>query len=176
MSHCIRESVDAVVCNSAIWKTNTPVTFDAVRRVLRPGGRFGFNIGGGFAGVTHPDEEKARTGPSLTALIREVAARDYGYTPPRLALGPPKLPLELVERQLRAAGFTVVDADVVAHRSTMEEKRAWLSVPLFARPEGAFTHQQRMDILEKAYVQVDPHQPNVTSWLVVVAEALPRDG
>lgn len=53
----------------------------------------------------------------------------------------------------------------------MEEKRAWLSIPLFARPEGAFTYQQRMDILEKAYAQVDPQQPTVTSWLVVVAEA-----
>jgi ubiquinone/menaquinone biosynthesis C-methylase UbiE len=42
--------VGAVLCNPAIWKTDTSATFAAVKRILRPGGRFVFNIGGGFAG------------------------------------------------------------------------------------------------------------------------------
>ncbi|MFD8531323.1 hypothetical protein ACFV0L_28265 [Streptosporangium canum] len=54
------------------------------------------------------------------------------------------------------AGFTVVESSVVAYRSTVAEKRAWLSIPLFARPDGGFTYQQRMDILERAYAEVDP--------------------
>ena len=44
-------AADAVVCNSAIWKTDVPQVFAAVHQVLRPGGRFVFNVGGGFAGV-----------------------------------------------------------------------------------------------------------------------------
>ncbi|MFB6984444.1 class I SAM-dependent methyltransferase [Streptomyces sp. NPDC056304] len=168
--HVPTGSADAVVCNSAIWKTDTAAVFAAVAHVLRPGGRFVFNIGGGFAGVRHPDEQAIRTGPSLNALIRQVAARDHGYTPPPIAADTPKLPLETVTEQLAAAGLTVIDAEITAQHSTMAEKRAWLSIPVFARPEGKFTHTQRMQILDAAYALTTPDAPAVTSWLVVVAQ------
>ncbi|MET8990802.1 class I SAM-dependent methyltransferase [Nonomuraea wenchangensis] len=169
--HAPAGGVDAVVCNSAIWKTNTSVVFAAVRRVLRPGGRFVFNVGGGFADVIHSDEQTGHIGPSLNTLIRQVAARDYGYTPPPAAdRDGPKLSLETITEQLTAARLTLVDTEVTAQHSTMAEKKAWLSIPVFARPDGDFTHAQRMDILAKAYAQTSPDAPTVTSWLVVVAE------
>ncbi|MFB7555028.1 class I SAM-dependent methyltransferase [Streptomyces brevispora] len=169
--HLHASSADAVVCNSAIWKTDTAAVFAAVARILRPGGHFVFNIGGGFAGVRHPDELSTRTGPSLNTLIRQVAAETAGYIPPpRDADRPPKLPLETVTEQLTAAGLTVVGTEVTAQRSTMAEKKAWLSIPLFARPEGGFTHAQRMQILDAAYAMTTPDAPTVTSWLVVVAQ------
>ncbi|GAA3470431.1 hypothetical protein [Nonomuraea roseola] len=160
-----------MVCNSAIWKTDVPAVFTAVHRVLRPGGRFVFNIGGGFAGVTHPDEQTVRTGPSLNALIRQIATRNYDYTPPP-AVGDqrPKLPLDTVLNHLTGPGLTLVNAEVTAQQSTMAEKKAWLSIPVFARPDGDFTHEQRMEILAKAYAQTTPDAPIVTSWLVVVAQ------
>jgi len=162
--------VDAVVCNSAIWKTDVPTVFAAVHRVLRPGGRFVFNIGGGFAGVRHPDEKTARIGPSLNTLIHQIAARDYGYTPLPTTEASAKLPLEAVADYLTAAGMTVLDTEIVAQRSTMAEKKAWLSIPVFARPAGDLTHEQRMDILTKAYALTTPDTVTVTSWLVVLAE------
>ncbi|MER7540718.1 class I SAM-dependent methyltransferase [Streptomyces sp. NPDC097704] len=164
--------VDAVVCNSAIWKTDTPAVFAAVARALRPGGSFAFNIGGGFAGVRHPDEDTVRTGPSLNTLIHQVAARDHGYTPPpKAADTAPKLPLSMVTAQLATAGLALVDTEVTAQHGTMAEKKAWLSLPLFARPtDGGFTHAQRMEILEAAYALTSPGTPIVTSWLVVVAQ------
>jgi SAM-dependent methyltransferase len=165
---------DAVVCNSAIWKTNVRAVFAAVQKVLRPGGRFVFNIGGGFAGVRHRDESTQRTGPSLNSLIHQVAARDYGYAPPPAAERPPKLPLEAVTEYLSAVGMSVLGSEIVAQYSTMAEKKAWLSIPIFARPDGEFTHAQRMDILDKAYSLTKPDAPTVTSWLVVVAQR-PRE-
>lgn len=168
--HVPTSGIDAVVCNSAIWKTDTPAVFAGVHRVLRPGGRFVFNIGGGFAGVRHDDETTARTGPSLNHLIQQIAARDYGYAPPSADHAPPKLPLEAVTDQLSAAGLTILDTEVVAQHGTVAEKKAWLSIPVFARPDGDFTHAQRMDILAKAYALAAPDAPTVTSWLVVVAE------
>jgi SAM-dependent methyltransferase len=165
---------DAVVCNSAIWKTNVRAVFAAVHQVLRPGGRFVFNIGGGFAGVRHRDETSARTGPSLNSLIHQVAARDYGYAPPPAAEGPPELPLEAVTEYLSAVGMSVLGSEIVAQHSTMAEKKAWLSIPVFARPDGEFTHAQRMDILDRAYSLTTPDAPTVTSWLVVVAQR-PRE-
>ncbi|GIH73326.1 class I SAM-dependent methyltransferase [Sphaerimonospora thailandensis] len=161
---------DSVVCNSAIWKTDVSAVFAAVRSVLRRGGHFVFNIGGGFAGVAHPDEKTGRTGPSLNALIHQVAAREYGYTPSPAANALPKLPLEAVTEHLATAGLTVLDTEVTAQHSTMAEKKAWLSIPVFARPSGDFTHDQRMAILEKAYDLTTPEAPTVTSWLVVVAQ------
>jgi SAM-dependent methyltransferase len=161
---------DAVVCNSAIWKTNVPRVFAAVHQILRPGSRFVFNIGGGFAGVRHHDETHARTGPSLNTLIHQIAARDYGYAPPSEAGAAPKLSLKAVTEHLSAAGMTVLDTEVIAQHSTMAEKKAWLSIPVFARPNGEFTHAQRMDILAKAYKLTTPDTPTTTSWLVVVAQ------
>lgn len=171
--HVPAGNADAVVCNSAIWKTDTAAVFAAVAHILRPGGRFVFNIGGGFAGVRHPDEQSVRTGPSLNALIRQIAVRNCGYTPPPTASdAPPRLPLETVTEQLGKAGLAVVDTEVTAQHSTMAEKKAWLSIPVFARPEGDFTHAQRMRILDAAYALTTPDAPSVTSWLVVVAQRL----
>ena len=70
--------------------------------------------------------------------------------------------------------MALVDSEVVAQYSTMAEKKAWLSIPIFARPEGEFTHAHRMDILNKAYSLTTPEAPTVTSWLVVVAQR-PRE-
>jgi len=166
--HVVPGSADAVVCNSAIWKTDLPVVFTAVGRVLRPGGRFVFNVGGGFAGVRHPDEQAARTGPSLNTLIHQVAARDYGYSPPPPVDAPPKLPPRKAVRLLADAGFEVLECEVTAHHSTMAEKRAWLQIPVFSRPEG-LPYAQRMKILDAAYALTGPDIPVVTSWLVIVA-------
>ena len=170
----VPDAVDAVVCNSAIWKTDVPQVFAAVHQVLRPGGRFVFNVGGGFAGVRHPDETNARTGPSLNTLIRQVAARDHGYALPPATEPAPKLPLDTIADHLSVAGLTVLATKVVAQHGTMAEKKAWLSIPVFARPDGDFTHAQRMDILDKAYSRTTPDTPTVTSWLVVVAQR-PRE-
>lgn len=162
--------VDAVVCNSAIWKTDVPRVFAAVHQILRPGGRFVFNIGGGFAGVRHDDEAHARVGPSLNTLIHQIAARDYGYIPPPTPAASPTLSSTAVAGHLSAAGMAILGTEVIAQHGTMAEKKAWLSIPVFARPEGQFTHAQRMDILAKAYALTTPDTPIVTSWLVVVAQ------
>jgi hypothetical protein len=66
--------------------------------------------------------------------------------------------------------MTVLDTDVIAQHSTMAEKKAWLSIPVLARPHGEFTHAQQMDILTKSYSLTMPGTPTVTSWLVMVAQ------
>ena len=168
--HVPVDSVDAVVCNSAIWKTDTRRVFASVARILRPGGRLVFNIGGGFAGL-HPGEQAAPSVPSLTTLIHQVTARTYGCIPPPLeAETPPKLPLGAVTEQLAVAGLVTVGSEIVAQSVTMAERRAWLSIPVFAQPEGDFTHARRMEILDAAYALTTPDATTVTSWLVVTAQ------
>lgn len=168
--HVPASQVDAVVCNSAIWKTDVPTVFRAVRRVLRPSSHFVFNIGASFAGLTHPDEQSGSSRPSLDSLIRHIAARDYGYTPPPVNDESPKLPMEAVSRHLADAGMRMVDTDVTAQRTTMAERKAWLSIPLFARPGGGFTYAQKIQMLEQAYSQTSPEATTVTRWLIIVAQ------
>lgn len=168
--HAPVDQVDAVVCNSAIWKTDVPTVFRAVRRVLRPGGHFVFNIGAGFAGLTHSDQQSESSRPSLDSLIRHIAARDYGYTSPPVNDESPKLSMEAVSRHLADAGMRMVDTDVTAQRTTMAERKAWLSIPLFARPGGDFTYAQKMQMLEQAYSQTSPETTTLTRWLIIVAQ------
>jgi len=158
---------DAVICNSAIWKTNTAAVFTAVKDVLRPGGQFVFNVGGGFAGLPRPGPRQM---PSLTDLIDSIAARDYGYLPheqdPR-----PALTADILISQLTEAGFTAITHDTITYQGTVEEKRAWLSIPVFARPPGNFTHDQRMAILREAFDRADKTAPSTTGWLIITAQA-----
>lgn len=169
--HVPARSVDAVVCNSALWKTDVAAVAAAVRRVLRPGGRFVFNIGGAFAGVTHPAAQITPPGPSLSGLIEQIAARDYGVVPPTAAV-PAKLPLSVVTGLLADAGLHVVAAEVTGQRTTIAERAAWLSIPVFAHPEGALSYEQKMAILAEATAQTKPDDFTITSWLVIVAELL----
>lgn len=167
----IPEPVDAVVCNSAIWKTDTPTVFASVKQILRPGGRFVFNIGGAFAGLGSTSDQPERTTPSLNDLINTIAVTDHGYVPPRQKPPSPTLTPTIVRNQLTAAGFESVHMDTVSHVGTVEEKRAWLSIPLFARPPGQLSHAQRMAILQKAYAKVDKTRKITTTWLVVTTQA-----
>jgi SAM-dependent methyltransferase len=168
--HVPAHRVDAVVCNSAIWKTEVPAVAPAVHTVLRPGGRFVFNIGGGFAGLANPDAQASRSSPSLDMLIHQIAAQDYGYIPPPGNDTSPKLPLAVITRNLADAGLRVVDTEVTTQHTTNAERKEWLSIPVFARPEGDLTYEQRMDILNKAYACTNPNDVTATRWLVITAQ------
>ena len=141
-----------------------------MKRILRPGCQFVFNVGGGFAGLAGHDDLPRRMKPSLNDLINAIAVLDYGYVPHRQA-SPPILTPAVLSEQLAEAGFTAITSDVLSYQGTLEEKRAWLSIPLFARPPGQLTHRQRMEILHKAFAIVDKSQTIITEWLVIVAEA-----
>ncbi|GAA3251072.1 class I SAM-dependent methyltransferase [Dactylosporangium siamense] len=167
VASAITEPVDAVLCNAGVWKTDTIATFAGVRSILRPGGRFVFNIGGGFAGLTASQRDPR---PSLNDLITAIAVRDFGYTPALNDNTSPILTEPVVRERLRNAGLTLLAADVVTQHGTLEEKRAWLSIPLFARPPGRLPYDQRMAILEQAYREIDPDRPTATQWLVITAE------
>lgn len=95
---------------------------------------------------------------------------------PPIAEAPPKLPLEVITEHLSAVGLTVLDTEIIAQHTTMAEKNAWLSIPVFARPDGQFTYAQRMNILTKAYSMTMPDVPTVTTWLVIAAQRPNDDG
>ncbi|MER8001052.1 hypothetical protein [Streptomyces sp. NPDC095613] len=66
--------------------------------------------------------------------------------------------------------MTLVETDITAQYTTVAERRAWLSIPVFARPERGFSYEQKIAILAEASAQTEPDDVTVTSWLVVIAE------
>ncbi|MFF3356720.1 hypothetical protein ACFYWN_29660 [Streptomyces sp. NPDC002917] len=79
-------------------------------------------------------------------------------------------PLSAITGHLTDAGLHVVAAEVTGQHTTTAERAAWLSIPVFAHPEGALSYEQKMAILAEATAQTKPDDVTVTSWLVIVAE------
>jgi SAM-dependent methyltransferase len=152
LGNCGIDAVDAVVCNSAIWQTNMPATVAAVGRVLRPAGRFVFNVGARML-ADHPDADQPPA--PLIEMMEAIAARDHGWAASPAAAGA-REPGWLSERSLRNLlgdnGFRVEQVQEFQYRSSLDDQRAWLSVPIFTvRRFGGLSYPQRMAILSEAY-------------------------
>jgi ubiquinone/menaquinone biosynthesis C-methylase UbiE len=165
--------VAAVVCNSAIWQTDIRRTATAVRRALRPGGRFAFNLGAEMLADHAPADQP----DPLVDAMKQIAARDYGWRPP-----PPgnadaqrrELSETWLRHVLHEAGFEVDQVRGFTCAADLAEQRAWLSVPVFTtRLFARLSYEQRMAVLDKAYrrLAADHPAPVTTQWVVFVATA-----
>jgi ubiquinone/menaquinone biosynthesis C-methylase UbiE len=166
--------VDAVVCNSAIWQTDIRLTAEAVRRALRPGGRFVFNLGAQMlADHAHSDQPDL-----LVDAMKEIAARDHGWRPTSQAPSRQQLSEAWLRQVLHEAGFTVDLVHSVSYQASLAEQHSWLSVPVFTT--GLFPHlpyEQRMAVLNEAYQRLaaDRPRPVTTQWVIFTA-TIPMSG
>jgi SAM-dependent methyltransferase len=164
----VTEAVDAVICNSAIWQTDFAATAMAVRAVVKPGGRFAFNVPAGFLGDAGSHGSRDRY-PSLLSEMRAIAERDHGWVPDTRAPGR-RLTQESIRRSLAAAGFDLEQVTEVTHQDSAESQRAWLSIPVFTRdPLGGLPYEDRMRVLDKAYERLGPGHAELGEWAVFVA-------
>jgi SAM-dependent methyltransferase len=158
---------DSAVCNSAIWQSQMDVVVPAVAWLLRPGARLAFNIGSQFilGGGPPPPREK----PSLIELM-SATLLDHDFVPPRVGRPGGPLTVERVEHLVTGAGLVVEETSWEEHEVSVEQERAWLSIPIFTElPFAGLTYEQRMDALGKAYSRLDPSQPPTRSrWAVFV--------
>jgi SAM-dependent methyltransferase len=166
-------TVDAIVCNSAVWQTDLAATAMAARGVLRTGGRFAFNVPVDFlgAGADHGSGDRY---PSLLSEMQAIAEHDYGWAPPDNARGRPRrrLTRESISRSLEAAGFDVELVTEVSHQSSAASARAWLAIPVFTRDRlRGLSYAERMRVLDKAYERLGPGETERGQWLVFVWRA-----
>ncbi len=163
-------SVDAVLCSSAIWQMDMPVTFALASRLLRPGGRLVFNLPAWLLGLPPTGSDRG----GLFDLLHVIALEDYGAVPVTRkqrshAAFRPHSPEELAV-QLSAAGFHVKSATTHGYPGSPEQTRAWLSIPIFWANTGllTLTTMQRADVLARAYDRWNK-AVSATDWYVVCA-------
>jgi SAM-dependent methyltransferase len=164
--------VDAVVCNSAIWQTDLAATAAAVRNLLVTGGRLAFNVGAGFLGQqADPNFPDDRTSP--IAIMRDIAAQDYGWRPPAPATAPgkrPRLTQESIGRHLDEAGFDVEQVAEFTYQSDTAAERAWLSIPVFTRIYlPGLRYEDRMRVLAEAYARLGTGATEPSRWIAFAA-------
>lgn len=169
----VTDAVDAVLCNSAIWQTDLAATAMATRAVLKPDGRFAFNVPVDFL----DDGGPARSGdrfPSLLTEMRAIAERDYGWAAADTVRGRARtlLTRESIRRSLAAAGFDLELVTEVTHHNSAAAARAWLSIPIFTRDRlSGLSYGDRMHVLDKAYERLGPGRAEQGQWLVYVWRA-----
>jgi ubiquinone/menaquinone biosynthesis C-methylase UbiE len=164
--------VDAIVCNSAIWQTDMAAVFKAAARVLRPGGRFAFNIGRQFMILPFTEEELSKSKPSLWDYALAIAVLDHDFVqPPRGGRGR-LLSREAVEGALTEAGLSLDVFEIRAYEATVQQDAAWLRVPVFAdNILYGMPHEQQVAVIDKAYDRVDKSGVSTTRWACFVATA-----
>jgi trans-aconitate methyltransferase len=167
--------VDAVVCNQAFWQTDMLAASVAVRGVLRVGGRLVFNVG---AQMLADRPEAGASEDPLTVRMREIAAREHGRpaSAPRSERHPARGLSEGAIRDLLArAGLRVDGVRELRWEQSLEERYAWLTVPVFARHLqrllDGLPYPECMTVLAKAYRDIaDVHpEPRTATALAFAA-------
>jgi hypothetical protein len=165
------------VCNSAIWQTNMPATFAAVRRVLGPGGRFAFNIGADCMTMPEYAPSQADSELSLLGLMQQAAAASYGWKPAADPGPRAQITVDSVTALLTAAGFAEPRVAIAEYSADHEATRAWLSIPIFTeRRFPGLSYEQRMHALDIAYRQLEKPTAGSSHWVVFTATWSPRSG
>jgi hypothetical protein len=162
---------EAVVCNSAIWQTDFVSTVRAARAVLADGGVFAFNFGAEFLRA-EDGTARANTEFPLMAMMRQIAAEEYDWSPPAGATSRrPRLSQREVSEILASAGFAVRQA-WLEYEQSPESQQAWLTVPSFTdRQLPGLPYEARMAVLDKAFQRLGPPGVEVERWLAVAATA-----
>ena len=166
----VDQSADIVLCNSAFWQMDMPAVLGAVRCVLRPGGRFAFNIGREFILLPLTDEERSPRAPSLVQLLQAAAVLYHGFVPSMLRQrgGGEPTTLDSVQSMLERAGFKAEEVKIVEHSESGESQRAWLSIPIFTeRQFSPLRYEERMAALGTAYERLGGRDAT-TRWAVFV--------
>jgi SAM-dependent methyltransferase len=169
--------VDAVLCNQAFWQTDMAAAAAAARGVLREGGRLVFNVGAQMLA----DRPEASTSPDpLTVRLTETAAREHGGQVPAPRSQPPpgrQLSDRAIRDLLDRTGFRLDEVRELRWEQSLDERYAWLTVPVFARHLqrllGGLPYPECMALLAEAQrdVAVTHPEPRTATALAYAATA-----
>jgi ubiquinone/menaquinone biosynthesis C-methylase UbiE len=159
-------SVDAVICNSAFWQMDTEKTLIAIKQVLKPGGRFIFNLS--ESDRIPPSESSA---PSLHRIMWRIATEEYNYVRPQPSPTRPKprltvgTPFKEVYALLQTAPLTLQSyEEAIEIEHTAESTYAFNKMPVMTWWLSGLDYTIRREILEKAYQRLDKSYRTALLW------------
>jgi len=170
-------SIDIAVCSSAFWQMQARPVLEGLNQVLRPGGRFIFNL---------PLRRRVtgeRTSPQLARLMQQIAQEEYGYVPPqpppqnaKAGGKPQRVPmygtLEEVIAFLEDMPLSLHSSQTTIEvEQTAQSSYAFSRIPIMtASPLAGLDYPTRMEILEKAYHSFDKRYQTTAYWCYYVME------
>ena len=165
-------SVDLAVCSSAFWQMQARPVLEGLNQVLKPGGRFLFNL-----------PMSGQSAPQLAVLMRQIAHEEYGYVPaPRpvqeanAEKKPQKAP-RYGTREEVVAFLEDMPLTLRSSQTTIEIEHSAQSSYAFNRmpvmtsfPLAGLDYSLRLEILEKAYQRMDKTSTSTNCWCYYVME------
>lgn len=137
----MNKQVDAVISNSAFWQMETEKTFEAVSSVIKPGGRFVFNLPDQF--FDHPDFQAS----------------------PRKAL--PYTESDLINLA-KDVGLLHKKSEIKSYEKTIKEILAFIDIPIMR--DNFKTEANRQKHIEKLKDKYPEGTTKQSQWIYFVFE------
>lgn len=166
----VREPVDCVLCNSALWQMKIDKTLRALQTILPAAGRFVFNMGSWLFPsleqkllepefLAHAVETGSQQGMALSDLMRQIARSDYGYAPPVQPQPNGQAYEARFMASLGEAGFELVRTEGYAVKRTPAAIYEWYKVPVFRSTVlPGMDVEASARVLDRAYALWQPPQ------------------
>ena len=171
-----KASVDIAVCNSAFWQMHARAVLMSLKQVLKPGGRFIFNLPMSRA-------IDKRTLPQLTFHMQRIAREEYGYVSAqhrsqsvtikgKRQTVPIYSTFEEVSTFLEDMSLSLHSSPVTLEiEHTSESLYAFNRIPVMtASSLTGLDYALRVEILEKAYHCLDKTFRTTALWRYFVLE------
>jgi ubiquinone/menaquinone biosynthesis C-methylase UbiE len=169
-------SVDIAVCNSAFWQMQARPVLEGLNQVLKPGGRFLFNL-------PMQSDSDERTSPNLEKIMQRIAQEEYDYVPHQRPLhnansggrrqwAPMYGTLEDVIAFLEDMPLSVRSYQTTVEiEHTAQDSYAFLRIPIMSDfLLAGLDYPTRMEILERAYQRFDKTHRVLAQWRYYVME------
>jgi ubiquinone/menaquinone biosynthesis C-methylase UbiE len=153
----LEEAVDRVVCNSVFWQfRRKPEVMAQIGRVLRPDGRFVFNVPERYLIFKSVPRSK-----HVAVLFKQLASERYGVG---------VQDLRSIERFLNNQGFEVLGREELERSHSAEESYLFMQIPVAtAWMDPPLSYDTRLEMLEEAWQQADQvNQSSNRRWMYFV--------
>jgi ubiquinone/menaquinone biosynthesis C-methylase UbiE len=122
-----QESIDLVLCNSAFWKCEPRTTLHAINTILKPDGKFLFNV------VENYTRQQAQWQlPTAFQQVLLAVARERGIPAPERKVSRLLVGEQSIEHLIRTTSLVVEDKEEVKMQRTAEEVVEFFKIPAMA--------------------------------------------
>lgn len=157
------QQVDRVVCNSAFWQMDGDQTLQSLRKVLKPGGTFTFNIPATFSPVFDEKEQSI----NLRDLMRQVAEEEFGLTfdSPLGERRHSAFSTDKVIHLLQRNGYQLIHHEIITYQESWLSAWAFCAIPVMTeRTLPGVDYDTRLQVLERAYRRLEASDDDSSGW------------